>query len=77
MLTTWLLFGYSWFMEIEATKVIAKVENAEFGMAAVVAKITGGFSVAVLDTDAGEYYPMAFIYTTEAAAMAKAQELAA
>lgn len=60
---------------MKATKVLAKFLNEEDGVEAVVAEISNGFSVAILDVDSGEYFPMAIIYKTEAAAIAKAKEI--
>ena len=62
---------------MEATKILKTFTNAEYDIEAVVAKITGGFSVAIKDTDSGEYFPMAKIYQTEAQAMAMAEKAAA
>jgi hypothetical protein len=57
------------------TKVLATVTNAEDGMEAIVAEISYGFSVVVRDIDSGNIFPQAYVYKTEAEAMAKAQEI--
>lgn len=70
--------------EYKPTKVIATYTNAELGIEAVVAEITGGVSVALRDTDADEAIGC-FVYPAEnfpgaagiAAATAKAKALLA
>lgn len=57
------------------TEIIATFENKEEGTCAYVAKVQGGYSVAVKDTDADEFYPVAIIYPTVDRAIAKAKEV--
>lgn len=52
--------------------------NEEDGIAArVAARVDGQFAVTLADTDSGDVFPVVFIFSTEAAAVAKADEIAA
>jgi hypothetical protein len=57
------------------TKILATYVNFEDGMEAIVAEISYGFSVVVRDMDSGNIFPQAFVFKTEAEAIAKAQEI--
>lgn len=58
---------------METTKIIKTFTNAEYGIAATIASFhKGGFSVAIKDTNADEYFPVAKIFDT----MDKATEYA-
>ena len=58
------------------TMNIHTFHNADGNTTIFVSKISLGFSVTMRDDDCGEYFPSAMIYPTEAAALAKAKELA-
>ena len=49
--------------------------NEADGIQAIVTQIDAGFSVAIKDLDANEFYPSVFIYKTRDAAIAKAKEI--
>lgn len=61
-------------MGTQATEIIATFTNEELGIAAYVAKVSRGFSVAIKDTDAGEFFPVCNIYQTEELAITKAKK---
>lgn len=51
------------------------LRNEKAGTTALVNKHRNGFSVTLRDDDAGEFIPVAVIYPTEAAAIAKAVQI--
>ncbi len=56
------------------TKIIKTFANAEYGIEATVAAYyKGGYSVALKDTDAGEYLPQAKVYQSLEAALTYAE----
>jgi len=61
----------------KATKIIATFANAEYGLEAIVAEITFGYSVVLKDTDADQIVGFAKVFATEAKALKHAQALAA
>lgn len=58
------------------TTIIATIANEEDGIAAVVAQISTGYSVALQDTDSGEYLDTVRVFPTAAAALAYAETVA-
>ena len=63
--------------EANKTKVIAAAVNAADGIAAEIAVYhKGGFSVALKDTDAGEYLPTVKVFADYGAAVAYAEAFA-
>jgi hypothetical protein len=59
------------------TTILHTYTNEAAGIAAHVAQITKGFSVALQDTDCGEFSPYIEIHPTEASAVASAQHIIA
>ena len=55
--------------------IIKKFYNKENGFEVHVAKINKGFSVAIYDTDANEFFSGIKIYKNEKAALKKAKEI--
>jgi len=55
--------------------ILHSFTNTESNTTAFVNKHTAGFSVTLRDNDSGEFVPCAVIYTTESAAITKAQNI--
>lgn len=56
--------------------ILHSFNNAEANTTTFVNKHSLGFSVTMRDNDCGEFIPCAVIYPTEAAAIAKAKQIA-
>lgn len=54
---------------------IATFENAKYGIRSEVCKVSDGYSVSLLDTDAGEYLPEVLIYKDLESAVRKARQV--
>lgn len=59
------------------TKIIHEFDSDELGIRAYVAVVDKGFSVAIKDIDAGEFFPVSKIYPTEEWAVREAKKAVA
>lgn len=57
--------------------LIKTFANEENGIEAIVTEIASGFSVAIKDTDSGEFFPTINIYKTKEQALTVAEKAAA
>ncbi len=62
---------------MQATEIIAKFTNEEYGITSYAAKIEGGFSVALKDDDADEFVGIVLIFNEKDSAIKKAKGLVA
>lgn len=58
------------------TTIIGRYDNKDEGTAVVIAEVSSGFSVALLDTDADMYVPTVVIYPTRERAFEAARRIA-
>lgn len=65
-------------LNAHGNNILKTFANAEYGIEATIAAYyKGGFSVAIKDTDAGEYLPFAKVFSTIDAAIACAEKAVA